>query len=155
MRIGNGFDVHRLVMGRPLVLGGVHVPFEMGLEGHSDGDALCHAIADAILGACAMGDIGQWFPPDDPFYEGACSLDLLRTVVKSAGEKGFRLGNIDSVIICERPKLSPHFIQMRKSLSEALGLEEAKVSVKARTAEGLGIIGQSEAIAVEAVVLME
>ncbi len=155
MRVGNGFDVHRLVVGRPLILGGVHIPFEMGLEGHSDGDALCHAIADAILGACALGDIGQWFPPDDSLYEGANSLELLKTVVKSAKERGFQLGNIDSVIICERPKLSPHFASVRKSLSEATGLGQDRVSVKARTTEGLGAIGQGEAVAVEAVVLIE
>jgi 2-C-methyl-D-erythritol 2,4-cyclodiphosphate synthase len=155
VRIGNGFDIHRLVVGRKLILGGVHIPFELGLEGHSDGDALTHAVTDSILGAAALGDIGLWFPPNDPYYKGADSIELLKTVVNSAKEKGYSIGNIDCVIICERPKLSPHFDAIRASLSAALGIESDRVSVKARTMEGFGAIGRGEAIAVESVVILE
>jgi len=155
MRIGNGYDIHRLVYNRPLILGGVHIPFEMGLEGHSDGDALCHAVADSILGAAALGDIGMWFPSDDPYWRGADSIQLLKKVVGSAKEKGYSIGNIDSVIICERPKLSPFFSPMREALAEALGTAIDRVSVKARTMEGFGAVGRGEAIAVESVVILE
>lgn len=155
MRIGNGFDIHRLVSGRPLVLGGVTIPSDVGLLGHSDGDALTHAIADSILGAAGLGDIGQWFPPDDEKYKGANSIELLKTVVKSAKEHGYAVVNVDCVIICERPKLSPHYPQMRAALADALGVSEKQVSLKARTMEGLGPIGQGEAIAVESVVLLD
>jgi 2-C-methyl-D-erythritol 2,4-cyclodiphosphate synthase len=155
LRIGNGFDIHRLVPGRKLILGGVEIPYELGLEGHSDGDALTHAIADSILGAAAMGDIGQWFPPDDESYRGANSIELLKKVVKSAKERGYAIGNVDCVIICECPKLSPHYQSMRASLSAALGVSEDCVSLKARTMEKLGAIGRGEAIAVESVVLLD
>ena len=155
MRIGNGYDIHRLVYGRPLILGGVRIPFELGLEGHSDGDAVCHAITDSLLGAAAMGDIGQWFPPDDPLYKGADSIELLKNVTKAVKDKGYAIGNIDCVIICERPKLSPHFTNIRSTLAAALGIPEEDVSVKARTTEGLGHIGAGEAIAVYSVVLLE
>jgi 2-C-methyl-D-erythritol 2,4-cyclodiphosphate synthase len=155
LRIGNGFDIHRLVVGRPLILGGVNIPFEFGLEGHSDGDALTHAIADSILGAAGLGDIGMWFPPDDETYRGANSIELLRTVVKSAKEHGYVVGNVDCVIICERPKLAPFYKQIRSTLSAVLEISEQDVSLKARTMEGLGAIGRGEAIAVESVVLLQ
>jgi 2-C-methyl-D-erythritol 2,4-cyclodiphosphate synthase len=155
LRIGNGYDIHRLVPGRPLILGGVHIPYEMGLEGHSDGDALVHAVADSILGALALGDIGLWFPSDDEFFRGINSIKLLEKVVNSAKERGYKVGNVDCVIICERPKLSPHYQAMRASLSQALGVEVDRVSLKARTNEQLGAIGRGEAIAVESVVLLD
>lgn len=154
MRIGNGYDIHRLVPGRPLILGGVHIPYEMGLEGHSDGDVLVHAVADSILGALALGDIGLWFPSDDEFFRGINSINLLEKVVKSAKERGYKVGNVDSVIICERPKLSPHYQNMRSSLARALDVAVDCVSLKARTNEQLGAIGRGEAIAVESVVLL-
>ncbi|HEY9790694.1 MAG TPA: 2-C-methyl-D-erythritol 2,4-cyclodiphosphate synthase [Candidatus Obscuribacterales bacterium] len=155
MRIGNGFDIHRLVPGRPLVLGGVEIQYECGLEGHSDGDAVAHAIADSILGAAGLGDIGLWFPSDDEFYRGVNSIELLKKVVKSAKEHGYKIGNVDCVIICERPRLSPHYPAMRKVLAEALEVTEDRVSLKARTMERLGAIGRGEAIAVECVVLLD
>ena len=155
MRIGNGFDIHKLVPGRRLIIGGVEIPYEKGLLGHSDGDALCHAIADSILGAAGLGDIGMWFPPGDKKYEGANSLELLKEVVKSAKSHGHTVVNVDSVIICERPKLSTYYPQMRSRLAEALGITEDRVSLKARTMEGIGTIGRGDAIAVESVVLLD
>lgn len=155
LRIGNGFDIHKLVPGRPLILGGVHIPCDVGLLGHSDGDALCHAIADSILGAAALGDIGMWFPPEDEKYKGANSIELLKQVVNSAKEHGYTIGNVDSVIICERPKLAPYYAQMRATLSQALSIPEDRISLKARTMERLGAIGRGEAIAVESVVLLD
>jgi 2-C-methyl-D-erythritol 2,4-cyclodiphosphate synthase len=154
LRIGNGFDIHRLVAGRKLMLGGVHIPHDLGLLGHSDGDALTHAIADAILGAAGLGDIGQWFPPTDASFKDADSIGLLKTVVKSTKERGYSIGNVDCVIICERPKLSPFYSAMKASLAEALEVDEQSVSLKARTTEGLGDIGRGEAIAVQSVVLL-
>lgn len=153
-RIGNGFDIHRLVADRPLMLGGVHIPYELGLLGHSDGDALTHAIADAILGAAGMGDIGLWFPPTDEKFKNAASIDLLKTVVKSTKEHGYSVGNVDCVIICERPKLSPFYTSMRTTLAKALEIDQEQISLKARTAEGIGEIGNGEAIAVQCVVLL-
>jgi 2-C-methyl-D-erythritol 2,4-cyclodiphosphate synthase len=155
MRIGTGFDIHRLVAGRQLILGGVPIEYELGLHGHSDGDVLCHAIADAILGAAALGDIGTWFPPDDDRYKDADSLDMLKHVVKSAKEHGYSIGNIDCVIICERPKLLPYYDRMRNTLAGALQIDMDRVSLKARTMERLGPIGNGEAIAVECVVLLD
>jgi 2-C-methyl-D-erythritol 2,4-cyclodiphosphate synthase len=155
MRIGNGFDIHRLVPGRPLILGGVEIPFDCGLEGHSDGDALTHAIADSILGAAGLGDIGLWFPSDDEFYRGVNSIELLKKVVKSTKEQGYNVVNVDCVIICERPKLSPHYLSMREKLASALEVGVDRVSLKARTMERLGAIGRGEAIAVESVVLLD
>lgn len=155
MRIGNGFDIHRLVVGRPLILGGITIPFDRGLLGHSDGDALSHAIADAILGAACLGDIGMWFPPDDETYKNANSIELLKQVVKSAKSHGYAVNNVDSVIICERPKLLPFYPSIRSSLAEALEIAEDRVSLKARTMEGLGDIGRGDAIAVESVVLLD
>jgi len=155
MRIGNGYDVHRLVVGRPLILGGVRIPSEFGLEGHSDGDALCHAIADALLGAAGLGDIGMWFPPEDPSYKNADSVELLKRVSDELNERRYSICNIDTVVICERPKLSPFFAQIRRRLAAALEIAETQISVKASTNEGLGFIGRGEAIAVEAVTLID
>jgi 2-C-methyl-D-erythritol 2,4-cyclodiphosphate synthase len=154
MRIGNGFDIHRLVEGRRLILGGIEIPHEKGLLGHSDGDALAHAIADSILGAAGLGDIGMYFSPDDPKYKDANSIELLEQVVKSAKAQGYHVVNVDSVIICEQPKLLPFYPRMRSALAQALGIAEDRVSLKARTMEGLGAIGRGDAIAVEAVVLL-
>ncbi len=153
-RVGLGYDLHRLVEGRPFIMGGVSIPFEKGPLGHSDGDALCHAIADALLGAAAMGDIGMWFPPSDPTFAGADSLQLLRRVVEGLMEKEFHILNVDSVIICERPKLSPHYQLMRERLSEALGVSLDQVSIKATTNEGLGEIGAGDAVAAKAIALI-
>lgn len=154
MRIGNGFDIHRLVPGRQLILGGVNIPYEHGLLGHSDGDALTHAVIDAILGAAGLGDIGQWFPPGDEQFRDADSIEMLETVVKSTQERGHKIGNIDCVIICERPKLAPFYAAMRSRLAGVLQVDEQSISLKARTMEGLGEIGRGEAIAVQAVVLL-
>jgi len=154
MRIGTGFDIHRLVPGRRLILGGVEVPHQLGLLGDSDGDALCHAIADSILGAAGLGDIGLWFPPSDESLRDANSLELLKKVVKSAKEHGYTIGNVDCVIICESPKLSPFYASMKRNLANALECPADNVSLKARTMEGLGEIGKGEAIAVQTVVLL-
>jgi len=155
MRIGNGFDIHRLVVGRPLILGGVHIPFELGLEGHSDGDVLAHAVMDSLLGAAGLGDIGMWFPPGDPEYSGADSVKLLRLVRDFLRQEHLRVVNVDTVVICERPRLSPYFADMRERLGDAMEVSWEKVSVKASTHEGLGAIGRGEAIAVQAVALIE
>lgn len=154
MRVGIGFDIHRLVVGRPFVIGGVNIPFDKGPLGHSDGDALSHAIADAILGAANMGDIGMWFPPGDPSCAGANSLDLLETIAEAVRKKGFAIGNIDSVIMCERPKMSPHYGLMRERLAKALGTSPEVVSVKATTYEGMGDIGAGDAVAAKAIALL-
>lgn len=155
MRVGIGFDIHRLVEGRPFIMGGVEIASEKGPEGHSDGDALCHAIADALLGAASLGDIGMWFPPDDPQYGGANSLWLLSKVAEGVREKGYSISNVDSVVICEAPKLSSFFDEMRLALSGALGIDDTCVSVKATTYEGLGEIGRGEAVAAKAVALID
>lgn len=155
LRIGNGFDIHPLVQGRPLILGGVHIPYTLGLAGHSDGDALTHAVIDALLGAAALGDIGMWFPPGDPTWQGANSLKMLDAVVAALHEKRFRISNLDSVLICEQPKLSPFFGDMRQNLAACLKIEPELVSVKATTFEKLGPIGRGEAIACEVVTLLE
>lgn len=155
MRIGNGFDVHRLVEGRPLILGGVTVPFHSGLLGHSDGDALTHAIINALLGAAALGDIGTHFPPSDQRYKDANSQGLLRQVKTMLTERGYRISNVDSMIMCEHPKLSPFYAAMRETLAATLGVAVSCVSVKASTTEGLGIIGSGKGIAAQAVALLE
>ena len=155
MRVGTGFDIHRLVVGRPLILGGVQIPFELGLEGHSDGDVLAHAVMDALLGAAGLGDIGMWFPPGDPEYLGADSLKLLRLVRDFLRQEKLRVANVDTVVICERPRLSPYFADMRQRLGDAMEVSWEQVSVKASTYEGLGAIGRGEAIAVQAVALIE
>ena len=155
MRIGHGYDVHRLVEGRALILGGVHIPFEKGLDGHSDADVLTHAVMDALLGAAAMGDIGKLFPDTDDRYLGADSIALLREVDRRLTEAGYRLGNLDVTVIAQRPKLAPYINQMRQNLAAALRTELQNVSVKATTEEHLGFTGSGEGIAAHAVCLLE
>ena len=155
MRIGHGYDVHRLVEGRKLILGGVDVPFEKGLLGHSDADVLAHAVMDAVLGAAALGDIGQHFPDNDPAYSGADSLKLARRVAEILHEHGWRIENIDATLLCQRPKLAPHIPAMRANLAEAFGLPVDAVSVKATTEEHLGFTGEGLGIAAHAVALIE
>ncbi len=155
MRIGHGYDVHRLVEGRKLILGGVEIPWEKGLLGHSDADVLTHALMDALLGAAALGDIGHLFPDKDPAYEGADSVQLLREVVRLLREKGWRLGNADVTVIAQRPKLAPHIPAMRQILADAMGADIGCVSVKATTEEGLGFSGEVLGIAAHAVALLE
>ena len=155
MRIGHGYDVHRLVEGRSLILGGVRVPFEKGLDGHSDADVLTHAVMDALLGAAAMGDIGKLFPDTDDRYLGADSVALLREVDRRLTEAGYRLGNLDVTVIAQRPKLAPYINQMRQNLAAALRTELQNVSVKATTEEHLGFTGSGEGIAAHAVCLLE
>ena len=154
MRIGHGYDVHRLVEGRPLILGGVTVPFEKGLLGHSDADVLAHAVMDAALGAAALGDIGQHFPDSDPAYAGADSLALARRVAALLAEAGWQVANIDATILCQRPKLAPYIPAMRQNLAAAFGLEAGAVSVKATTEERLGFTGEGLGIAAHAVALI-
>jgi len=154
-RAGIGFDVHSLVVGRKLVLGGVNVPFERGLAGHSDADVLIHAIMDALLGAAAFGDIGTHFPPTDEQYRGISSLVLLSRVSELLAENGFKISNIDSTIIAQKPKLMKHIDQMRLNVSETLGISIDQVSVKATTSEGLGFIGRVEGMAAFAIALIE
>jgi 2-C-methyl-D-erythritol 2,4-cyclodiphosphate synthase len=154
MRVGTGFDLHRLVAGRKLILGGVDVPFETGLEGHSDGDALTHAIIDALLGAAGLGDIGLWFPPGDPKFKDASSIAMLQKVIEAISKKNLRIGNIDATIICQRPKLSALFDQMKERLALALDISIDQINIKATTTEGLGAIGQGQAIAAQAAVLL-
>ena len=155
MRIGHGYDVHRLVEGRALILGGVHIPFEKGLDGHSDADVLTHAVMDALLGAAALGDIGKLFPDTDDRYLGADSIALLREVDRRLTEAGYRLGNLDVTVIAQRPKLAPYINQMRQNLAAALRTELQNVSVKATTEEHLGFTGSGEGIAAHAVCLLE
>ena len=155
MRIGHGYDVHRLVEGRKLILGGVEIPFEKGLLGHSDADVLLHALMDALLGAAALGDIGRLFPDTDPAYEGADSLLLLRRVAALVREKGFAVSNLDCTVLAQRPKLMPHVPRMRETIADALGIPVERVSVKATTEEGLGFTGEGLGIAAHAVVLLE
>ena len=155
MRIGHGYDVHRLVEGRKLILGGVEIPFEKGLLGHSDADVLTHAVMDAVLGAAALGDIGQHFPDNDPAYSGADSLKLARRVAQILQQRGYRIENIDATLLCQRPKLAPHIPEMRRNLAAALGLAEDAVSVKATTEEHLGFTGEGLGIAAHAVALIE
>lgn len=155
MRIGHGYDVHRLVEGRKLILGGVEVPFEKGLLGHSDADVLAHAVMDAVLGAAALGDIGKHFPDTDPRYEGADSLMLLREVGRLLDETGYTVGNIDATVLCQAPKLAPHIPAMRQNIANALGLALDDVSVKATTEEHLGFTGEGLGIAAHAVALIE
>ena len=153
-RIGIGYDSHRLIEGRPLILGGEIVPHSAGLKGHSDGDALCHAITDAILGAAALGDIGRHFPDTDSRYKDANSLVLLARAVSLVRDAGYAIENVDAVVIAERPKLAPHADRIRARLAATLGVETAAVSVKGKTNEGMGEVGRSEGIAVHAVALL-
>jgi 2-C-methyl-D-erythritol 2,4-cyclodiphosphate synthase len=155
MRIGHGYDIHRLGDGRPLVLGGVHVPHPQGLLGHSDGDVVLHAVCDAVLGAMGAGDIGQHFPDSDDRYRGIASGELLRRVVTLMGEEGWRIGNVDVTICAEQPRLAPHRHAMRARLAELLCVPATAVSVKAKTNEGVDAVGRNEAIAATAVVLLE
>ena len=155
MRIGHGYDVHKLVEGRKLILGGVEIPYEKGLLGHSDADVLTHALMDALLGAAALGDIGKLFPDNDPRYAGADSVILLREVYRVLTEAGYRVGNVDCTVLAQRPKLAPFIPGMRQNLAEAMGLDVGCVSVKATTEEGLGFTGAGLGIAAHAVALIE
>lgn len=155
MRVGLGYDIHRLVEGRPLVLGGVRIPFERGLLGHSDGDALLHAIADALLGAAALGDIGQHFPDTDLCFQDADSADLLRHAAALVSQRGWRVASVDANVVAQAPKMAPHLEAMRARIASILEVGVDAVSVKARTNEGLDAVGRGEAIAVQAVVLIE
>ncbi|WP_346289640.1 2-C-methyl-D-erythritol 2,4-cyclodiphosphate synthase [Sphaerothrix gracilis] len=154
IRIGNGYDIHRLVSDRPLILGGVKIEHEKGLLGHSDADALTHAIMDALLGALSLGDIGLYFPPSDPQWQDADSLVLLQQVHQLVQERGWQISNIDSVIVAERPKLKPHISVMRDRLAQTLSLEPEQVGIKATTNEKLGPVGREEGIAAYAVTLL-
>lgn len=155
MRVGMGYDVHKLVEGRDLIMGGVKIPYEKGLLGHSDADVLLHAISDALLGAAALGDIGKHFPDTDPKYKGADSLKLLEHVGKLLEEHLYVIENIDATIIAQRPKMAPHIPVMRENIANALGLEVDQVNVKATTEEGLGFTGTGEGISSQAVCLIE
>ncbi len=155
MRIGQGYDVHRLVEGRALILGGVNIPWEKGLLGHSDADVLTHALMDALLGAAALGDIGKLFPDSDPAYAGADSLELLRSVTALLEKNGYGIVNVDVTVVAQRPKLAPYREEMRRRLAEAMGLEIGRVSVKATTEEGLGFTGSGQGISAMAVALLD
>jgi len=153
-RIGHGYDVHRLVPGRKLIIGGVCVPHETGLDGHSDADVLLHAVCDALLGAAALRDIGYHFPDSDDAFKGLSSLKLLAKVNELIKSKGFSVGNIDATVIAQRPKLAPYIAEMRKNIAETLGIETEQVNIKATTEEGLGFTGKKEGIAAHAVALI-
>jgi 2-C-methyl-D-erythritol 2,4-cyclodiphosphate synthase len=153
-RVGIGLDVHALVPGRRLVLGGVEIPYEAGLAGHSDGDALVHAVVDALLGAAGRGDIGHWFPSSDPRWAGADSLEMLRIVVETLRDEGWAIGNVDATVIAQRPRIGPHLPMMRERLAAVLDLSVEAVSVKATTTDHLGALGRSEGIAGQAVALL-
>lgn len=155
MRIGHGYDVHRLVEDRKCIIGGVDIPHETGLDGHSDADVLVHAVMDALLGALALGDIGKHFPDTDPRYKGADSMALLRHVAALIAEEGYRLGNLDATVLAQAPKLAPHIMQMRENIAGALGCEVSRVSVKATTEEKLGFTGAKQGIAAHCVCLLE
>ena len=155
MRIGHGYDVHRLVEGRDLILGGVKIDYEKGLDGHSDADVLLHAVSDALLGAAGLGDIGRHFPDTDPKYKGADSLMLLRVVVERVKEAGYRVSNIDVTMIAQRPKLMHHIPQMVVNIAEAVGIDPSRVNVKATTEEKLGFTGTGEGMSCHAVCLLE
>lgn len=154
MRVGIGYDVHRLAPDRKLILGGVEIPFEKGLLGHSDADVIVHAIMDALLGGAALGDIGQHFPDTDPEYEGISSMILLRKTGELLAQNGYEVGNIDAVIIAQRPKMMPHLDAMRQNVADALGISCGQVSIKATTEERLGFTGREEGIAAQAVCML-
>ena len=154
MRIGQGYDVHRLTAGRRLILGGVEIPFEKGLLGHSDADVLLHALCDALLGGAALGDIGKHFPDSDPAYAGVSSLFLLKETARLLREAGYTVGNVDSTVIAQKPKLAPFLPEMRENIARVLGIPVENVSVKATTEEGLGFTGSGEGIAASAVALL-
>jgi 2-C-methyl-D-erythritol 2,4-cyclodiphosphate synthase len=155
MRVGQGFDVHALVEGRRLVIGGVDIPYERGLAGHSDADVLLHAICDALLGAAALGDIGLHFPDNDPRYAEIDSRELLRSVVKKVGLAGYRIVNVDATIIAQAPRMAPHVPKMTGNIAADLGVNPSQVSIKATTTEGLGYTGRGEGIAAQAIALIE
>lgn len=155
MRIGHGYDVHRLVPDRALILGGVTIPWDYGLLGHSDADVLTHAVMDALLGAAGLGDIGHLFPDTDPAYAGADSLVLLGQVMERLDRAGLRVGNVDTTLLAQRPKLAPHIPAMRANLARVLGVDPGRVNVKATTEEGLGFTGAGEGMAAHAVCLLE
>ena len=154
MRVGMGYDVHKLTEGRKLILGGVDIPWEKGLLGHSDADVLIHAVMDALLGAAALGDIGKHFPDTDPAYKGISSIKLLVHVADLLRENGYEVGNIDATVIAQKPKMAPHIPQMRRNMAEALGISESKLNIKATTEEGLGFTGRGEGIASQAICLL-
>lgn len=154
-RVGHGFDAHRLVADRPFIIGGVRIPHETGPLGHSDADVLAHAISDALLGACALGDLGEHFPDTDPQWQGADSLRLLAACHELAVRHGWTIANIDATVVVQMPRLAPHLQAMRDALADALGLDVARISVKAKTSEGLGYTGDGSGIAAYAVVLVE
>ena len=154
MRIGQGYDVHRLVEGRKLILGGVEIPYEKGLLGHSDADVLLHAVMDALLGASALGDLGKHFPDTDPAYEGISSIALLKEVGKLLDENGFVIENIDATVIAQRPRLAPYREEMRMRIAEALHIDISQISIKATTEEGLGFTGSGEGISSSAITLL-
>jgi 2-C-methyl-D-erythritol 2,4-cyclodiphosphate synthase len=154
IRVGEGWDNHALVEGRPLMLGGVHIPFEKGLLGHSDADVLLHAITDALLGAAGLGDIGQHFPDTDATYKGADSVKLLKTAYAHVKQLGWHLGNVDCTIVAQAPKLAPHRSDIRSSIAKALGVAESQVNVKAKTAEKMGPVGEGLSMEARAVVLI-
>lgn len=154
MRFGIGYDVHKLVADRPLILGGITIPYELGLLGHSDADVLVHAIMDAMLGALALGDLGKHFPDTDPAYKGISSLQLLKHVAQLCRQQGYTVGNIDSIIIAQKPKLAPYIASMRASIAETLDVPLTLISVKATTTEGLGFCGTSEGMAAQAAALL-
>jgi 2-C-methyl-D-erythritol 2,4-cyclodiphosphate synthase len=155
VRIGQGFDVHALVKGRKLIVGGVTIPFDKGLDGHSDADVLIHAVCDALLGAAALGDIGRHFPDTDPKYKNADSRALLREVARKVREAGFSIANVDATVIAEAPKMAPHIAAMVANLAADLAVSPGRVNVKAKTAERLGAIGRGEGIAAQAIALLE
>lgn len=155
MRIGHGYDVHKLVEGRKLILGGVDIPYEKGLLGHSDADVLLHAISDSLLGAAAMGDIGKLFPDNDPQFEGADSLLLLKEVYTRVQEKGYEIVNIDATVLAQRPKLRPYIDLMRENIAKVLGVDADVISVKATTEEGLGFTGEGKGIAAHCICLIK
>ena len=154
MRVGMGYDVHKLTEGRKLILGGVDIPWEKGLLGHSDADVLIHAVMDALLGAAALGDIGKHFPDTDPAYKGISSIKLLVHVAGLLRENGYEVGNIDATVIAQKPKMAPHIPRMRRNMAEALGISESKLNIKATTEEGLGFTGRGEGIASQAICLL-
>ncbi len=154
MRIGIGYDVHRLTDGRDLIIGGVNIPYEKGLLGHSDADVLTHALMDALLGAAGLPDIGRLFPDNDDRFLGACSLDLLREVMRLLHDQGWGVSNVDTVVVAEKPKLAPYIEQMRQTLAAAMGVEPTAVGIKATTSEGLGFAGLGQGISAQAVALL-
>ena len=155
MRIGMGYDVHRLAEDRKLVIGGVEIPYEKGLLGHSDADVLLHAVMDAMLGAAALGDIGRHFPDSDPAYKGISSMKLLEHTMRLIRDAGFLVGNIDATIIAQKPKMAPYIQEMRQNIADAAGVDSGRINIKATTEEGLGFTGRGEGIAAQAICLLE